>query len=68
MTDITACDLHSANATGLNEMPLGTDTLVVHNIVLDGALVTPQEGETWGSQPQSKFALQIAVTLLHIVE
>jgi len=47
-------------AFGRNEVPFGRDTLVVPcNIVLDWETDPPWEGKFEGSEPQSKFALQI---------
>jgi len=48
--------MHPAKAIRWNEMPFGRDTDVVpNNIVLDGAPVSPREGEICGSEPPVKI-------------
>jgi len=53
--------LHAAKAVGRNEMPFIRDTRVVPiNIVWDSGPDIPTGRRNLGSEPQSKFALQIA--------
>ena len=55
---------HPAKVVRRDEMPFGRVSRVVpNNIVLDGGL----DGEIWESEPQSKFAFQIAAKPLQIV-
>jgi len=53
--------VHPAKADGHNEMPFARDTCVVpSNTVFDRGPVSPQDGEIWGRNLESKFALQFA--------
>jgi len=61
--------VHPAKTVGRNEMPFGRNTDVIpSNIVLEGAPVPSWEWEIWGSEPGSKFALQIAAKPLQVAE
>jgi len=61
--------VHPTKAIGWNKMPFGRDIHVVPtNIVLDRSPSPPQEGKIWGSEPLSKFALQIVAKPLQIAK
>jgi len=61
--------MHPAKAVRRNEMPFGRDARVVpSNTLLDSGPGPLREGEIWRSEPQSKFALQIAARSLGITE
>jgi len=60
--------VHPAKIVGRSEVPFGKDTrMVSSNIVLDRGPGPPREWEIWESEPQSKFAFQIAAKPLQIV-
>ena len=60
--------VHSAKATGGNEMPFGRDIREVRsNVVVDGS-GPPREGEIWGSEPPVCIdAAHCQTTLAHVV-